>query len=154
MAGNNSYHPALFALLLIVFSHSDVIPWQCWTRYPEDCSQSRAVFVDVDFIDLIRTKRQVILSTPELVSHLSQVEAGDSDPHVLLRSDRYCQVGIDLRHPAALEAALASIVDLRDCHVLFVAEVSITYMETSAADLLIQWASTLGQGYLDPLYVS
>lgn len=127
---------------------SDVIPWQCWTRYPEDCHQSQAIFVDVDFPDLIRKKRQVVLSTPDLVSPLSGLRAEDNDdtcPHVLLRSDRYFQVGCDLRSTAALEQALASIVDVKECMFLFVAEVSITYMETDHADSLIQWASTIGQ---------
>lgn len=133
---------------------SDVIPWQCWTRYPDECSQSRAVFVDVDFPDLIRNKREVVLNTPELVSRLSRVASEDVDSHVLLRSDAYYQVGVDLRHTAALEAAMASIVDPSTCLFIFVAEVSITYMETSAADALIQWASTLGQGKTQDLSFS
>ncbi|KUI73627.1 tRNA wybutosine-synthesizing protein 4 [Cytospora mali] len=127
---------------------SDVIPWQCWTRYPENCHQSQAVFVDVDFPDLIKKKRQVVLTTPVLVSPLSGLKFDDNDetcPHVLLRSDRYFQVGCDLRRSAVLEQALASIVDVKECLFLFVAEVSITYMETEHADSLIKWASTLGQ---------
>lgn len=127
---------------------SDVIPWQCWTRYPEACNQSQAVFVDVDFPDLVKRKRQVVLTTPDLVSPLSGLKTEDNDetcPHVLLRSDRYYQVGCDLRRTAALEQALASIVHVKECLFLFVAEVSITYMETVYADSLIQWASTIGQ---------
>lgn len=125
---------------------SDVIPWQCWTRYPDDCARSSAKFVDVDFPALVQKKRDVVLRTPELASHLSGVTLKSSDPHVILCSEAYYQVGIDLRQTAALEASLASIVDIRDCTFLFVAEVSITYMETDAADALIKWASTLGQG--------
>lgn len=125
-------------------SSSDVIPWQCWTRYPED-SRSRTHFVDVDFPDLIRVKKQIVLNTPELLDHLSGVNTETKIPNVLLRSDRYTQIGVDLRHISALENALASIVDIQDCHILFVAEVSITYMETSDADALIQWAASLGQ---------
>lgn len=127
---------------------SDVIPWQCWTRYPEDCHQSQAVFVDVDFPDLVKRKRQVVLTTPDLISPLSGLKTEDNDktcPHVFLRSDRYFQVGCDLRRTAALEEALASIVHVKECLFLFVAEVSITYMETDHADSLIQWASTIGQ---------
>lgn len=131
---------------LIVFFPSDVIPWQCWTRYPQECTNSRAVFVDIDFPVLIRRKRHTVLSTPELESHLSHVRASDADAHIFLRSDRYYQVGCDLRQTAALGEALASIVDVRDCLFIFIAEVSITYMKTDAADSVIQWASTLGQG--------
>ena len=128
-----------------------MIPWQCWTRYPEDCHRSQAVFVDVDFPDLVKRKRQVVLTTPALVSPLSGLQTETKDegcPHVLLRSNSYFQVGCDLRRTAALEQALASIVDVNECEFLFIAEVSITYMETDHADSLIQWASTVGQGKL------
>lgn len=125
-----------------------MIPWQCWTRYPEDCHRFQAVFVDVDFPDLVHRKRQVVLTTPDLVSPLTGLKTEGKDetcPYVLLRSDRYVQVGCDLRRTAALEQALASIVNVNECLFLFVAEVSITYMETEHADSLIQWASTIGQ---------
>lgn len=126
---------------------SDVVPWQCWTRYPLYCNDSRAVFVDVDFPDLIRKKRHVVLNTPELASHLTGLQAARDKKDVFsLRSDRYYQVGCDLRHTPALEEALASILDLRDCLFMFVAEVSITYMETETADALIHWASGIGHG--------
>lgn len=101
--------------------------------------------MDVDFPDLIRGKRQVVLKTPELMAGLSGVRTECTHPNVLLRSDRYTQIGVDLRDISALENALASVVDIQDCHFLFVAEVSITYMETTAADALIHWASSLGQ---------
>lgn len=125
---------------------SDVVPWQCWTRYPEHCSQS--VFVDVDFPDLARRKRQVVLATPELESQLSEVHAEEYEafPNVLLRSKRYHLVGCDLRQSVALQQALSLLVDPQKCIFLFLAEVSITYMETDSADSLIQWASSLGQG--------
>lgn len=90
-------------------------------------------------------KRQVVMNTPELLDHLSGVDTEATHPNVSLRSDRYAQIGVDLRHISALENALASIVDIQDCHILFVAEVSITYMETSDADRLIQWAASLGR---------
>lgn len=103
-------------------------------------------FVDVDFPDLLRKKQRVVLNTPELSAPLSHVDdAGARSPNVLLCSDRYIQIGVDLRDVAALEAALASVLDVKDCHFLFVAEVSITYMDTSAADSLVKWAATLGQ---------
>lgn len=126
---------------------SDVLPWQCWTRYPQYCNDSRAVFVDVDFPDLIRKKRHVVLNTPELASHLTGLQAVRDEQDVFpLRSDRYYQIGCDLRHTVVLEEALASILDLRDCLLMFVAEVSITYMETETADALIQWASSVAPG--------
>ncbi|ROW12901.1 hypothetical protein VPNG_04763 [Cytospora leucostoma] len=148
-------HGIYLPAIVFLFSHlahtgilDDVIPWQCWTRYPEDCHRSQALFVDVDFPDLIKRKRQVVLKTPALVSPLSGLKAVDNSEgcsHVFLRSDRYFQVGCDLRRTAALEQALASVLDIEQCIFLFVAEVSITYMETDYADTLIQWASTISQ---------
>lgn len=144
MAGIALLYPSVAHAHTYALPSSDVIPWQCWTRYPDD-SLSQALFVDVDFPDLIRMKRQVVMNTPELLDHLSGVDTEATNPNVLLRSDQYAQIGVDLRHISALENALASIVDIQDCHILFVAEVSITYMETSDADALIQWAASLGR---------
>ncbi|KAH8897815.1 methyltransferase-like protein [Thozetella sp. PMI_491] len=120
---------------------SDVLPWQCLTRYREDCRGVK--FVDVDFPDLIRRKRQTVLTTPELIDAFTSVEEVDG-PSVVLKSDEYVQIGCDLRELKTLEEALSTIVDIPRCSFLFVAEVSITYMEREGADGVIQWASTLG----------
>lgn len=140
----NTHKPCLF--LKANGNVSDVVPWQCWTRYPEHCSSS--LFVDVDFAELARRKRQVILETPELVSQLAEVQTHEDElyPNLLLRSKSYHLVGCDLRQSAVLQQALSSILDPNECIFLFLAEVSITYMETHSADALIQWASSLGQG--------
>ncbi|KAL8365813.1 hypothetical protein RB595_004540 [Gaeumannomyces hyphopodioides] len=120
---------------------SDVLPWQCLTRYPDLCGS--AVFVDVDFPDLVLKKRAVVLDTPELGGPFAPLETVETPP-VFLRSRRYVQVGCDLRDVPSLESALASVVDLAQASFLFVAEVSITYMPTNYADVVIQWASSLG----------
>lgn len=102
----------------------------------------------MDFDELARRKRQVILETPELASQLSEVQAAEDAlyPNLLLRSKCYHLVGCDLRRTAELQQALSSVVDPNECIFLFLAEVSITYMETDSADALIRWASSLGQG--------
>lgn len=192
---------------------SDVLPWQCLTRYPDACG-NETKFVDVDFPDLIERKKRTVLETPELVGMLRGVEvpvfesapvtvtkgAGEgvgegvatatatatesktesktttevpSTPTtkpkktpktkdkskaarapapttaptgIVLTSDQYVQIGCDLRDLSTLQASLTKAVggDLSACTFLFVAEVSITYMETPGADAVIQWASTLG----------
>lgn len=122
---------------------SDVLPWQCLTRYPEACKN--AVFVDVDFPDLMLKKREIVLGTQELASPLGHLQSPQDGP-ILLRSDKYFQIGCDLRDTEALQQALSSVADLGHARLFFVAEVSITYMETTAADSLIKWASTVGQG--------
>jgi len=57
------------------------------------------------------------------------------------KTERYVAIGCDLRQLAALKEALIREVDILNCAVLFVAEVSITYMEVEAADAVIRWAA-------------
>jgi len=92
-------------------------------------------------------KRHVVMATPELCSSLSNLVLSPDFP-LLLRSEEYVQIGCDLRDISTLEKALSSIVDVSETRVLFVAEVSITYMETVGADALISWASHIGQGII------
>lgn len=100
----------------------------------------------------MRKKRAIVLGTPELRELLgSSPEISESDTsQLLLRSDKYCQVGCDLRQLDTLRQTLQSFLPLSECSVLFVAEVSITYMDTLSADSLIQWASSIGQGMQIP----
>ena len=122
---------------------SDVLPWQCLTRYPDYCHGVK--FVDIDFPDLMVKKRKIVQETPELQSPLSGLKT-TSEGHLMLQSDQYTQIGCDLRDLVNIEETLAQLVSLPDSEFLFVAEVSITYMETEAADSVIKWAGSLGQG--------
>ncbi|KAK8006148.1 leucine carboxyl methyltransferase 2 [Apiospora marii] len=121
---------------------SDVLPWQCMTRYPEVCHGAK--FVDIDFPDLISKKRRIVQETPELHSVLTGLEYGDDQSDLQLTSNEYVQIGCDLRQLNRLEDALSKVVNIQECEFIFIAEVSITYMETEAADSVIEWASTLG----------
>lgn len=125
---------------------SDVLPWQCLTRYPDDCSNAR--FVDVDFPDLMERKRQTVLSTPELLGAFTGLREGEKlVKPVVFESDQYVQIGCDLRALKTLQQGLVSAVgDFATCEFIFVAEVSITYMETEGADEVIRWASSVGNG--------
>ena len=96
-------------------------------------------------------KRQVVLNTAELTAPLADVQTPEDGP-ILLRSDRYFQVGCDLRDTDTLHQALSLIAEISRARLLFVAEVSITYMETEAADGLIKWASSIGQGMSPAVY--
>ncbi|KAJ6440844.1 leucine carboxyl methyltransferase [Purpureocillium lavendulum] len=121
---------------------SDVLPWQSYARYNAACEN--VLFIDIDYPDLMQKKRAVVLETPELKALLGEhYIVGESD--ILLRSRRYCQIGCDLRQLQQLRATLETFLPLDDCDVLFVAEVSITYMDTASADSLLQWASTVGK---------
>jgi tRNA wybutosine-synthesizing protein 4 len=125
---------------------SDVLPWQCLTRYPDACGSVK--FVDVDFPDLIERKRQTVVGTPELLGMFTGVKdaAGLVKP-VVFESEQYVQIGCDLRDLGTLQKGLAAAVgDLGECEFIFVAEVSITYMGREGADEVIRWASTVGDG--------
>ncbi|KAI0859370.1 leucine carboxyl methyltransferase [Xylaria cubensis] len=121
---------------------SDVLPWQCITRYPDACHRTK--FIDIDFPDLMLKKRTIVLNTPELSSVFEPLDTNAGE-HVLLNSDMYSQIGCDLRNTADVEKALSKCLNLSECIFMFVAEVSITYMETLGADGVIQWASSLSQ---------
>lgn len=100
------------------------------------------VFVDVDYKDLMARKCESVAKTPELHSMLTNMEILQSGD-ILLRSDEYLQIGCDLRDLERLNTVLRSALEVENCSVLFVAEVSITYMDFKFADKLIQWSSTL-----------
>ncbi|RYP17290.1 hypothetical protein DL767_010048 [Monosporascus sp. MG133] len=121
---------------------SDVLPWQCLTRYPDHCHNAK--FVDIDFPDLMTKKSRIVQETPELLSPLSGIKT-TAERHVVFQSDEYAQIGCDLRDLTNIERSLSALVSLPDSEFLFVAEVSITYMETEAADSVIRWAGSLGQ---------
>ena len=57
-----------------------------------------------------------------------------------LRSPHYLALGCDLADMSKLDQCVAGEIDLASSLVLCVAEVSITYMKTEAADALISWA--------------
>jgi hypothetical protein len=93
-------------------------------------------------------KRDTVSSIMELNSLLSNVEVLDGD--VLFRSDQYLQLGCDLRDLGLLNQTLTSVVDVENCIILFIAEVSITYMNVEAADALIEWAGNFLDGEIYP----
>ncbi|CAL8578501.1 tRNA methyltransferase ppm2, variant 3 [Xanthoria parietina] len=128
----------------------DPLPFQCLSKYPEDCAG--VTFVDVDFPELISKKRDIILEHSELQTLVgpiqsdgqdrlaSALQSTDSGLPILIRSNRYVGVGCDLRDIARLSKALEEELQIGNCLVLCSAEVSITYMDVDAADALITWA--------------
>lgn len=114
---------------------SDPLFWQFRTRYPSISKE--AVFVDIDYVDLMKKKRDIVVSTSELNSRLTNIEILDDG--LLLRSDQYLQIGCDLRDMVQLQRSLASAIEVENTSILFIAEVSIAYMPVQAADALIKW---------------
>jgi tRNA wybutosine-synthesizing protein 4 len=61
-------------------------------------------------------KRDVVQGNPELHSMLSNIDVSDGE--VLFRSEQYLQIGCDLRDLPALDAILASAVDIENCRLI------------------------------------
>ena len=118
---------------------SDPLPWQLLTRYPSAAKE--VTFVDIDYVDLIRKKREIVMATDQLISMCTNVEISEGD--ILFRSDEYLQIGCDLRDLAGLQRSLTGAIEVKNTSILFIAEISIAYMNTSHADALIEWAGKL-----------
>jgi len=122
---------------------SDPIPFQWLAQYRDTCDNTK--FIDIDFSELMLSKREIILNTPKMKDLLSNPTTTlGSD--VLLDSEEYAAIGCDLRNLKRLERLLKTVVDIDQCLVLCIAEVSITYMSVDDSDALIAWTTTLSPG--------
>ncbi|KNG46977.1 leucine carboxyl methyltransferase 2 [Stemphylium lycopersici] len=121
---------------------SDPLPFQFWHRYPH-LSQA-ATFVDVDYPQLMERKRDRMLSNGLLRDALLKTKLRQAEQPILLRSDGYMALGCDLKDLGTLERILQAEFNIQATSILYVAEVSVTYMPLRDSDALIQWASTIG----------
>ena len=87
-----------------------------------------------------------MLANGLLRNALFKTKLRSSEPPVYLRSGQYLAIGCDLRDLDLLERTLRTELDISSSSVLFVAEVSATYMPVEDSDALIRWASTLEDG--------
>lgn len=104
------------------------------------------LFVDIDYPELIVRKVRIILETPQLLNLLGPPATANNEDITPLRTKRYIALGCNLANTADLNDALMNEFDVKSCRVLCLAEISITYMVTAAADSLIRWASLLPEG--------
>lgn len=102
--------------------------------------------MDVDYPQLIERKRDRMLTDALLRDPLLKTNLRSSEPPIYLRSDKYLAVGCDLRDLDKLEQLLKTEFDVSSSSILFVAEVSVTYMPLRDADALIKWASKFDDG--------
>lgn len=91
-------------------------------------------------------KRDRMLSNDLLRNALLKTKLRQTEQPILLRSDGYMALGCDLKDLATLERVIRAEFDISATSILFVAEVSVTYMPLKDSDALIQWASTIGDG--------
>jgi tRNA wybutosine-synthesizing protein 4 len=132
----------------ILNSGSDPLPFQFWHRYAP-LTQS-ATFVDVDYPQLMQRKRDTMLSNGLLRDALLKTKLRHAEQPVYLRSDQYMALGCDLKDLVTLERLLRAEFDVPSSSILFVAEVSVTYMPLNDSDALIRWASTIEDGSRTP----
>lgn len=105
-----------------------------------------AIFVDVDFPELMTKKREIIVSTPQLRDLLGPYQALDDSSGIHIRSKHYLALGCDLTDLSKLDTLLANEICLSQSLILCTAEVSMTYMNVEAADSLIQWTAHMDDG--------
>jgi len=98
----------------------------------------------VDYPTLISEKTEAIRSNPQLRDLLTRIIHGDTG--IRLQSEQYYAVGCDLADIAGLDELLKNEIDLSQCLVLCIAEVSITYMSIEAANNIICWAALQNDG--------
>ena len=96
--------------------------------------------MDVDHPDLIEKKCDIISKTSQLRGLLGPLDRLLDPNGPSLRSEHYLAIGCDLADLSRFDVLLAREVQMSDCLVLCAAEVSITYMDSNAADALIRWA--------------
>jgi tRNA wybutosine-synthesizing protein 4 len=89
-----------------------------------------------------------MLTNNLLRDSLLKTKLRPSEQPVYLRSDQYMAIGCDLRNLDLLERILRAELNMPGSAILFVAEVSVTYMPLTDADLLIRWANTISNGTL------
>ncbi|KAK9485921.1 S-adenosyl-L-methionine-dependent methyltransferase [Lipomyces starkeyi] len=119
----------------------DPLPFQYLAK--ASTNRSKTIFVDADYPDLIDIKVNKILASVDLLRVIGErYNLNPSHSAVKLASASYYCVGCDLSNLADFERALEACgVLCEGWDLLFIAEVSLTYMNTEAADKVVQWAS-------------
>ena len=120
----------------------DALPFRTMWQLPELCRN--VLFVDVDYPQLIERKVQMMRAHDVFKAYLADEAAPVSLPEsitaeIFFRNKNYFAIGCDLHDVHKLHNTLSMTMELMDCQSLFVAEVSITYMNTTDADTIIGW---------------
>jgi len=92
-------------------------------------------------------KCEMVRQTPELRTVIG-LEGTINLPKdgVMIDRPNYKAVACDLEDMPGLDKVLTQTLDAKGDPVLFLAEVSITYMDALAAEKLVEWASTFNDG--------
>ncbi|KAL4887496.1 hypothetical protein BJY04DRAFT_225478 [Aspergillus karnatakaensis] len=106
---------------------------------------SGTVFVDVDYEKLMVNKKAAVQKSKVVTQLLHNVDFKTDESAVQIRSDQYIAIGCDLKNLDKLDHVLKTEVLPADCTVLFLAEVSIAYMDVGSANAVVKWASNLSK---------
>ncbi|KAF9886984.1 tRNA methyltransferase ppm2, partial [Aspergillus nanangensis] len=106
---------------------------------------NNTTFVDIDYEKLMVNKKISIQRTPEITDHLEDIEFLPDENPIQIRSKKYLAVGCDLKNLDKLDKTLRTEVLPEKCEVLFLAEVSLTYMDVKSANAVVNWASKLSE---------
>ncbi|KAF2083381.1 LCM-domain-containing protein [Saccharata proteae CBS 121410] len=118
----------------------DPLPFEFFHHYPS--MTSSATFVDVDYPQLMQKKRSCILQDEMLLKTFPELSTAEAKTSDVWRAGRYLAVGCDLRKLSNLQLILEDEVQIQDRAVLFIAEVSVAYMDVKSADAVVGWASS------------
>lgn len=120
----------------------DPLPFAFLGKQPELCENT--TFVDVDYPVLMQNKCGIISNTEQLHGLLENFYRTSAAEGVLGAGNPYLAVGCDLRDIELLRETLQDAVEIEDetVAILFVAEVSIAYMEREASQAVLEWAAT------------
>lgn len=91
-------------------------------------------------------KKEAIQKGDAIKDQLKNVEFNSDESAVQIRSRQYVAVGCDLKNLDKLDHVLKTEILPADCAVLFLAEVSLTYMDVKSANAVVNWASKLSNG--------
>ncbi|KAJ5152386.1 leucine carboxyl methyltransferase [Penicillium capsulatum] len=122
----------------------DPLPFILLSDEQKSMRRGHTIFVDIDYEKLMVHKKNAIRQTAEITKVIGDVEFGSDVDAIQIRSPRYLAVGCDLKNMTKLDDVLRhSILPSEDCSVLFLAEVSLTYMDVKSANDVVTWASRL-----------
>ncbi|GKZ18099.1 tRNA methyltransferase ppm2 [Aspergillus brasiliensis] len=119
----------------------DPLPFILLSEDPSLCRDTQ--FVDIDYEKLMINKKTAIRRTDEITRVLKDVEFLSDESPVQIRSAQYLGIGCDLKNLKKLDDVLRNEVLPAECSVLFLAEVSLTYMDVKSANAVVEWASKL-----------
>ena len=118
------------------------MPFAYLGKQPELCAST--TFVDVDYPALMQNKCGIIANTQQLHGLLDNFYRTNNEEGVLGAGNPYLAVGCDLRDIELLKMTLQDAVEIEDesVAILFVAEVSIAYMEAEASQAVLEWTAS------------